>query len=97
MAAEKYDETYGKMELEDAEKEKAVSEIAQQMKKSSLKRIRKLREKEGELWWKAYHYSYGLEVRKILRDAGFNWEEGTVDAFWPLLAEEAAEKVLGKK
>ncbi len=96
MATEKYDETYGKMQLEDTEKEKAVNEIAKSMKKSSLKRIKKLREKEGELWWKKYHYSYGLEVRKTLRDAGFNWEEETVDAFWPLLAEEAARKVLEK-
>ena len=41
-------------------------------------------------WHCVQHFSFGIIARNLIREAGFDWDDGFLDDHWYELVEEAA-------
>jgi len=49
--------------------------------------------KDGEHWYIAHHFGFGMSVRNLLRGK-FDWrDDTTLDNSWQILVEEAVNKL----
>ncbi len=95
---EAYKETgrYPKDNLElisDKEWEGAKSYLIMNLDKQTFEDINKLRKEKGENWYIEYHLPFGMQIRNLLRDGGFNWGNWGLDDNWGILLNEALVKV----
>ena len=51
--------------------------------------------KKGSHWWILHHHGFGMDVRNLLREGGFDWGPIDLDDMWVEMIEEVVEKKIG--
>lgn len=80
--------------VSDDEQERAICYLIDNVPKKHLDKVWAEIQNEGADWWMKYHLSFGIYIRNILRDGGFNWTDILLDDLWYKLIEEAARRVM---
>lgn len=82
--------------ISDDEVEQAIEYLAKQLPEGVLKEIMESTQVNVD-WAISYHFGFGVDVRNLLRQGGFDWDDTVLDENWGYLVEEAAKRSLGKK
>jgi len=75
------------------EKERAIQCIIKEVPQEELGEVLKLVKTEGEDWWIMEHLDFGMGIRNLLRENGFEWDALQLDDLWDVLVEEAAQRI----
>jgi len=77
------------------DKEKAVQYLVDTIPVTTLIDVEKLIRQNGENWWMEHYFGFGMDIRNLLRNGGFQWDGVVMDQLWAELVEEAVKKEFG--
>ncbi len=77
------------------EKEKAVQYLVDKIPVTTFIDVEKIIRQNGENWWLEHYFGFGMDVRNILRNGGFQWDGVELDELWVELVEAAVKKKFG--
>lgn len=77
-------------------KKKAIQYLIDNIPAETLEDVARSIRKEGPDWWIVHHHGFGMDVRNLLREGGFNWGPIDLDEIWVELIEKAVKKKFGK-
>ena len=78
-------------------KEAAIQYLMNNISKDCLKKVFIAVQNKGSCWSWSVHMCFGMYVRNVLREGGFNWGAYTLDNLWSTLIAEAARRVEASK
>jgi len=81
--------------IPEEEKEKAVQYLIDNIPITTLIDVEKIIRQNGKNWWIEHHHGFGMGVRNLLRQGGFNWGPIEMDELWIELVEAAVKKKFG--
>ena len=79
--------------ISDEEKEEAIQYLMNNITKDCLKKVSIAVQKNGSCWSLTVNMRFGMYVRNVLREGGFDWGPLALDTLWNTLIEEAARRV----
>ena len=82
--------------IDPIEKEKAVQYLIDKIPAETLEDIAKEMKENGSRWRILHHHGFGMDVRNLLREGGFDWGPLDLDNMWVELVEEVVKKKFGK-
>jgi hypothetical protein len=59
---------------------------------ASMRDVKNAMDQNGKDWWVEHHHGFGMGVRNLLREGGFNWGPVELDDLWVGLVERAVRK-----
>jgi hypothetical protein len=74
------------------EKTKAVLYLLDHFPDETLRNVKNLMDQNGKNWWVEHHHGFGMGVRNLLREGGFDWDSIDMDDLWVGLVERAVKK-----
>lgn len=80
-------------EISKEEKEEAIQYLMDNIPKDCLKKVSIAVQNKGYCWSWSVNICFGMYVRNVLREGGFDWGPLALDALWSPLIEEAARRV----
>jgi hypothetical protein len=82
---------FGKISEE--EKDDAIRYLMDNIPRDCLNKVRVMVQNNKSCWSFAVNMGFGIYVRNVLREGGFDWGPLTLDTLWSTLIEEAARRV----
>jgi hypothetical protein len=73
-------------------KTKAVQFLIDHIPDEIMSEIKNAMDQNGKDWWVEHHHGFGMGVRNLLREGGFNWGPVELDDLWVGLVERAVRK-----
>jgi hypothetical protein len=61
-----------------------------------MRDIKNLMDQNGKDWGVEHHHGFGMGVRNLLREGGFEWDPIDMDDLWVGLVERAVRKKFRK-
>jgi hypothetical protein len=83
--------------ISEEKKEEAIRYLFANIPEDCLREVLITFQKEGAMWCLSLHMNFGMYVRNLLREGGFNWGAIELDHLWVELIEEAAKRVQSMK
>lgn len=75
-----------------SEKTKAVQYLINHIPDETMRDIKNLMDQNGKNWWVEHHHGFGMGVRNLLREGGFDWGPVELDDLWVGLVKRAVRK-----
>ena len=75
-----------------SEKTRAVQYLINHIPDETMRDIKNLMDQNGKNWWVEHHHGFGMGVRNLLREGGFDWGPVELDDLWVGLVERAVRK-----
>jgi hypothetical protein len=54
-----------------------------------MRDVKNAMDRNGKDWWVGHHHGFGMGVRNLLREGGFEWNPIDMDDLWVGLVERA--------
>ena len=79
-----------------SEKKKAIQYLIEKIPAKTLEEVAMDMKENGSDWWVVHHHGFGMAVRNLLREGGFDWNSIDLDEVWIELVEKAVKKKIDK-
>jgi hypothetical protein len=79
-----------------SEKKKAIQHLIDHIPIEKWEEVANAIKENGPDWLYLQHFYFGMYVRNLLREGGFNWGSMDLDCLWVELVEKAIKKKFGK-
>jgi hypothetical protein len=75
-----------------SEKTKAVQYLIDYIPDETMRDVKNSMDQNGKNWWVEHHHGFGMGVRNLLHEGGFDWDPIELDDLWIGLVEKAVKK-----
>jgi hypothetical protein len=75
-----------------SEKAKAVQYLIDRIPDETMKDGKNSMDQNGKNWWVEHHHGFGMGVRNLFREGGFDWGPDDLDNLWVGLVERSVRK-----
>ncbi len=69
-----------------------VHNLIDHIPEETMRDVKNAMDQNGKDWWIDHHYGFGMRVRNLLREGGFDWGPVDMDDLWVGLVERAVRK-----
>ena len=75
-----------------SEKTQAVQYLIDHIPDETMRDVKKAMDQNGKDRWVGHHHGFGMGVRNLLREGGFEWGPVDMDDLWVGLVERGVRK-----